>query len=265
MDMTVYEGSRIARLPGFLHRPALVVRNVLSARRVRHAAQNFRFEADGLGTNHYCPFEDDHEFSALYARMRQDWFANGEIGDVRWRMWLLTRCARQCSHKPGAFTEFGVYRAGCAFMILATDSIAPAQQFFLFDTFAGIPHTNLTENEREHGFGGRLADTSAEYVAQKLQAWRDHIRLVKGDVFETLKETETGPIAFSHIDLNASAPTAAALEYVYPRLVSGGMIVFDDYGFAGYEDQRREIDRFFAEKPENVIATPIGPALVVKV
>ncbi|HEX8242404.1 MAG TPA: TylF/MycF/NovP-related O-methyltransferase [Longimicrobium sp.] len=266
MDMAVHEGSRIARLPAFLRRPALIVRNLRASLAPAPAppARRFRFEGDGLGTDHFSPFVDDAEFTALYESMKREWFVDADVGDVRWRMWLLTRCARQCSGLAGSFAEFGVYRAGCAFMILATRSIAPGQRFFLFDTFQGIPAQRLLPAESEHGFAGRWADTSAEYVRERLAPWRDALHLVPGDVFETLPRTETGPIAFSHVDLNAAAPTLAVLEYLYPRLVKGAMLVFDDYGFGGYEEQRRVVDEFFASRPEQVLATPAGPALVVK-
>ena len=46
------------------------------------------------------------------------WWWHGRTLDVRWRMWVLVQCATQCAALPGSFVEFGVYRAGCAFMIL---------------------------------------------------------------------------------------------------------------------------------------------------
>lgn len=267
MDVTVYEGSRIARLPALLRWPALLVRNLRrSAPSAPSAplARRFRFEGDGLGTDHFSPFVEDADFTALYESMKREWFVDGDVGDVRWRMWMLTRCARQCSRLPGVFAEFGVYRAGCAYMILATRSIAPGQRFFLFDTFQGIPGDRLLPAEVEHGFAGRWSDTSPEYVLRRLAPWRGCLEVVAGDVFETLPRTETGPIAFGHIDLNAAAPTAAVLDYVYPRLLPGGILVFDDYGFEGYEEQRHVIDDFFASRPEQVLATPAGPSLVIK-
>ena len=80
----------------------------------------------------------------------------------------------------------------------------------------------------------------------------------------TLPKTETGPLAFAHLDMNASAPTKVALEYVWSRLVPGGMVVFDDYGWAQYSDQKELIDAFYADKRDGLIALPTGQALSVK-
>ena len=83
-------------------------------------------------------------------------------------------------------------------------------------------------------------------------------------MFETLKTTETGPLAFVHLDLNAAAPSEVALEYSYSRLVPGGIAVFDDYGWAEFEEQRKVIDRYFAGRKDGLIALPTGQAISVK-
>jgi hypothetical protein len=223
----------------------------------------FRFESDGLATNHYSPFVDDAAFNDSYARMRREWFPDADV-DVRWRMWLLTQIARQCAHVDGAFAEFGVYRAGCAFMIFETGALAAPKRFFLFDTFEGIPTDQLTKSEIAADLSGAHADTSVGYVRERLKPWASQLVFVPGDVNQTLMTEETGTLAFVHMDLNASAPTRVALEYAFPRLAAGGMIVFDDYGWTGLEAQREVIDAFVRDKTEQVIALPTGQALLVK-
>jgi len=263
MDLTVYPRSIIEKLPSPLRPPALLVRNLIPLSvRLTHRALRYDYYGDGLATSHYSPFLSDHAWDALYQRMVAQWYERPD--DMRWRMWILTRSAQQCAALSGSFVEFGVYRAGCAFMILSTTDLRQDQQFFLFDTFVGIPPTNLTQSEAQHGFAGRLADTSAAYVADYLQTWSAHIAIVEGDIFETLPQTETGPIAFCHMDLNASAPTRRALDYLYARLIPGGMVVFDDYGSTGYPAQRAVLNAFFADKPERLIALPTQQALLVK-
>ena len=53
-------------------------------------------------------------------------------------------------------------------------------------------------------------------------------------------------------------------EFVYPRLVPGGMMVFDDYGFWSCPGARMAVDQFFAEKLERPLALPTGQAIVTK-
>jgi hypothetical protein len=75
-----------------------------------------------------------------------------------------------------------------------------------------------------------------------------------------------GPLAFAHIDLNAAAPTGVALHFALERLVPGGIVAFDDYGynFDEYADQRRVIDEVLAEHGEQAVALPTGQAFAVR-
>jgi hypothetical protein len=242
---------RIAELPAALQPPARFVRGLIKK-------SPYSFEGDGFATWHYSPFMEDPEFQRRYATVAETWPGS----DNRWRVWILTRIAAHCASLDGSFAEFGVYRGGCTFMVLSESP--PRRSFFLFDTFAGIPSTRLTEKEASEGFGGRLADVSVAEVAERLAQWSHQVRFVAGDVFETLPKTETGPLAFAHLDMNASAPTKVALEYVWSRMVPGGMVVFDDYGWAQYSDQKELIDKFYADKRDGLIALPTGQALSVK-
>jgi O-methyltransferase len=258
IDRRVFPGSRISRLPRWLRTPALLARSVIHPRR----RPEYVYEDDGLATIHHSPFLEDEAFDQLYWQMERDWYLTRRH-DVRWRMWILTRCARQAQHLPGNFAEFGVYRGGCALMALSATDLGPQRRFYLFDSFAGIPSDHLTELERRQELAGALADTSSSYVYELLGSWREQIVIREGDLFDTLPTTETGDLSFAHFDLNASAPTKAALEYAYPRALPGALFLFDDYG-SGYVDQRAVIDRFFTNEKEEPIALPTGQALMIK-
>jgi O-methyltransferase len=241
-------------LPAPLRPPARLVRDLIAT---RHLA----YRADGVATAHYCPFLEDAEFDSCYWEMSRGWMPEA---DVRWRMWLLTMLAQQCQHLSGDFAEFGTWRGGCAYMVLSRTRPVAGRRFFLFDTFSGIPADRLTEREQEQGFAGRLRDTSVEHVDRLLARWRPRYQICPGDIFETLDTVEVHQLSFVHIDLNATAASRFALEFAYARMVRGGVIVFDDYGWTGYEDQRVMIDEFFAELPEKAIALPTGQAWMTK-
>jgi hypothetical protein len=272
MDWTVYPDTPIARLPRPLRYPALLLRNILNLfglSKPQPATENpgspYIYEADGLATVYFTPFLADPQWSRTYEEMARNWYPEQPGFDIRWRMWILTSVARQVRELPGNVAEFGVYRAGCARMILETAGIAPGTRYHLFDTFAGIPDAALTAREQEEGYAGRLADTSVEHVKDLLGPWREALVFHVGDVFDTIPEADTGDLSLVHMDLNASAPTKLALEFAYPRLVPGGVIVFDDYGWdpTGYE-QRDVIDEFCIRVPESLLALPSGQALLTK-
>jgi O-methyltransferase len=249
------------RLAGLLRLPGPVARKVDE---VYGRRAGWTYMADGLATLHYSPFVEDDEWSGLYDRMARHWYQD-EVVDVRWRMWLLTRYARHARNLPGNYAEFGTYRGGCAWMILSTAGLQATRRLHLFDTFSGIPDDKLTEDEREAGFGGRLGDTSADYVRKLLEPWDPIPQLWPGDVFDTMPAADTGDLAFVHLDLNAAAPTGHVLEHVYDRVIPGGIVVFDDYGWSEYDDQRDVIDDYLQDRPEVLVALPTGQAVLTKV
>jgi O-methyltransferase len=247
-------GHRIEKLPTPLRPAAKVIRNQLIDR-------TYVYRADGLATAHYCPFYDDPEFAGLYSEMVKSWVPGA---DTRWRMWLLSSLARQCQQLPGDFAEFGTWRGGCAYMILGRTTVPDGHRFLLFDTFTGIPADRLTEHERADAFAGRLSDTSVELVDDLLAPWKPRYELHAGDIFQTLETADVGDLSFAHIDLNTAAATRRALEFAYERLVTGGIIVLDDYGATAYPDQRLATDEFFRDLPEQPIALPTCQGFAIK-
>lgn len=93
----------------------------------------------------------------------------------------------------------------------------------LFDTFAGEP---IDPNEAHHK-GGNFSDTSAEEVAEYLNTPRAVIH--KGD-FVTIEKPDC-KFKFVSIDSDTYLSCKTALGYFYPRMVTGGKILIDDYGY----------------------------------
>ena len=54
----------------------------------------------------------------------------------------------------------------------------------------------------------------------------------------------------------------AVAEAIWDRLTPGGMIVLDDYGFGGHEEQRAAWDAFTAARGARVLALPTGQGLI---
>jgi O-methyltransferase len=70
--------------------------------------------------------------------------------------------------------------------------------------------------------------------------------------------------AFVHIDVDLEQPTRDSIEFFYPRLNPGGILLCDDYGFAACPGATRAIDEFLAHKPEKIVALASGGGFIVK-
>lgn len=142
---------------------------------------------------------------------------------------------------PGHVVELGVYK-GASLMRLATFRHLLENDFSRkiigFDAFGKFPtdQVSLTADhkfiERFEREGGEGLSVEELYSAIEIKGLKN-IDLVKGNVFTTipdyLNKNAEVRISFLHLDLDVKEPTEFALEMLYPRVVPGGVIVFDDY------------------------------------
>lgn len=149
----------------------------------------------------------------------------------------------------GAFVECGCFLGGIAiFAGLARRHLGlEGMEIILFDTFEGPP-----VGSSDVMFGqpietpSKLPDyrrTVEENIASVLGDATGY-RFVVGLVEDTLPSAETGEIALLRLDTDFYSSTKAELEILYPRLVSGGVLVVDDYG--SFQGSRRATDEYLA-------------------
>jgi O-methyltransferase len=205
----------------------------------------------------FSPWEGLPAFEQEYRAVRQHTLVSRD------RCHLLWQTLRQALRQPGDVVECGVFRGGTA--LLAARAIAASapqgRQLHLFDSFQGFGQSVSGE---ESFRPGELARTSQEHV-RALLADHPGVRLHAGFIPETFEGLDLGPVAWAHVDLDVEVATRAAIGYLYPRLVPGGFLVFDDYGFPSCAGARRAVDEAFADRPEVPLCLPTGQALICKV
>lgn len=126
----------------------------------------------------------------------------------------------------GAFAELGVYKGDTAEILHAMD---PARDIHLFDTFEGFQQKDLDHETGKaatyttHNF----ADTSIERVKARLNS--EKFIFHKGYFPSTTEDMDNISYSLVSMDVDLYNPTVAGLEYFYPRLTKGGIIVIHDY------------------------------------
>ncbi|HET8667682.1 MAG TPA: TylF/MycF/NovP-related O-methyltransferase [Terriglobales bacterium] len=158
---------------------------------------------------------------------------------------------------PGDFAECGVYRGGTAYL-LAELAAKHNRRVSLFDTFEGMPETDPTKDRHKQG---DFADVSLAGVQQYLSPF-NNVDYFPGLIPGTLAAVSDRRFCFVHIDLDIYNSIHAATEFFYPRMASGGVIVYDDYGYPSCPGARMAIDEFYSGKCE--IPTVIGPQCIVR-
>jgi O-methyltransferase len=185
----------------------------------------------------------------------------------RERKWLLTAneafmvhsIARAQSQQPGAIAEIGVFEGGSARMICeAKGDVA----LHLFDTFEGLPEAS-EHDATAHNNKANLYACSLESVKKYLQPY-PNVSFYKGffpDSAAQLPEDET--FSFAHFDVDLYESTLACLEYFYPKMITGGIILSHDYSIL--TGVRKAFTEFLDDKPESLIELSTTQCFVVKI
>jgi O-methyltransferase len=70
--------------------------------------------------------------------------------------------------------------------------------------------------------------------------------------------------ALVHIDVDLYQPTLDSLQFFYPRLNTGGVLICDDYGSLRCPGATQACEEFLVGKPEQMIMLPAGGGFILK-
>jgi O-methyltransferase len=203
----------------------------------------------------FSPWEGEADFKRNFDPIRAHTLVSPE------RAWMLLHLMRHALALPGDFAEFGVFRGGTA--LLAAGVLRDAREtraLHLFDSFAGMPVTSAGEPFAQGDFG----QTSEAAVRALVTPTGANVKFHAGFIPDTFKGLEIPRLAFAHVDVDLYQSVLDSIEFVYPRLVPGGILVFDDYGFPSCTRAREATNLAFAGRREKPIYLPTGQALVIK-
>lgn len=229
----------------------------------------YDYQADGLmATGHNMDFMQEPRFKEAWnfacSKNEKGW--NGSVPDIRWRAHIAVWAAKHCSTLNGDFVECGVHTGILSHTICKYLNFGQLpHKFWLFDTFEGIPIDQLDDNEKVRGkyYNDSIYYDCYNDVKESFSEY-SNVELVKGLIPDSFTGVAIDEVAFVSMDLNNANAEVAALEFLWDKMVPGGMIVFDDYGFMFHVGQKVAIDKFFAPYGIAVATLPTGQGLVVK-
>lgn len=168
------------------------------------------------------------------------------------RLHGLWQAVRNAAGVEGSMAELGSFRGGSAhFLMLATRRLhGSPRPTFVLDTFEGHPEHEIGDGDRLAGGGGQRAgkfsETSLEAVREYLRPFdeADVRRCVVPDGLAGLPGDHR--YALVHLDMDLHGPTLRALEYFWPRMPAGGVVVIDDFRSPSAPGIEQAFDEFRA-------------------
>jgi len=161
---------------------------------------------------------------------------------------------------PGAIVECGVFK-GTGLIKFATFRElfgGPfSRKIIGFDMFGKFPETNYEEDKKYRDYligaeGAGDQSISKEQLFEILhnKGIEKNIELVEGDIIKTVPEyIKKNPhlkLSLVNLDTDIYEPAVTILEYLWPQIVKGGVLVLDDY--ATFPGETKAVDEYFKEK-----------------
>ena len=208
----------------------------------------------------FAPWIADHAFREVYERIR----ANTLVDELRcYELWQLVTQAAKLN--AGALLEVGVWRGGTGALIAtAARRSDVTNDVYLCDTFTGVVKASSLDPAYR---GGEHGDTSRAVVESLISGLGlSGVRILTG-IFpdDTGRLVQADRFRFAHIDVDVYESARSVTEWLWPRLIQGGMIVYDDYGFATCPGVTQAVDEQRGKKGRLVFHNLNGHAVVVKI
>lgn len=213
---------------------------------------------DKVATANYSGFLSETHFDRCFKNsvntiVKNDLLSKNteRLNEIKWRAHIVCWAANKVRELEGDFVDCGVWKG-----ILPKTTCE-------FIEFSNLPKTYFLVDPWGLGLNSNVYTEDIYEEVKSRFAEYPNVKLIRGLVPDALSLIDTQKVAYLAIDMNGSKPERAALEYFYPKIVKGGVIYFDDYGW-NYPELRATVDEFLNDKPESLLHFPNGTAILVK-
>lgn len=227
--------------------------------------KGINYSQDLLYTYNNADFIKDPKFINAYnLGKKTDIYNLMGKDDIHWRVHVLCWAAQNVCKLEGDFVECGVNTGIFSKAIVQYVGFENLnKKFYLMDTFNGLDPKYSSKSELEKSSGQGYTDVY-ERTKETFASYKN-VTLIKGSIPETLKEVQSDKICFLSIDMNCVYPEIEAIKYFWDKIVPGGVIILDDYGYGNlYLDQKNAHDAFARSKGIEILSLPTCQGLIIK-
>jgi O-methyltransferase len=202
-------------------------------------------------------FDYDAEFRDVYGNVKDFTMTSPE------RVFAMYNAVKYIEdiHAEGDIAECGVWRGGsimvAALTLMRLKNVK--RKFYLYDTYKGMSKPSAIDQTNYDGAKAILM--WERYRRKEITDWcyasisdvrknvystlypKHNFIFVKGDVGRTIPKTTPKKIALLRLDTDWYKSTKHELEYLYPKLVKGGVLIIDDYGH--WKGAKVAVDEYF--------------------
>ncbi len=216
-------------------------------------------------------YETDSSFNARYDRAQlATQMTSSDNALRRQRHYTLYHLLRNLGPVPGDFCELGCWRGLSAYQTAEwiRDNY-PERHFCIVDSFQGLSEyrsEDKTGTPHDHEAMRRILACPEDTVRRNLQEF-PFVSFHRGWIPEQFHEISNQQFCWVHVDVDLYQPIKDSIDFLYPRLVKHGLMVFDDYGCSYFPGAKTAVDEFLDRLPDGeVFFLPLasGQAFLMK-
>jgi O-methyltransferase len=180
-------------------------------------------------TSTYSPWLSDKAFGDIFERIR-----HSTLVDI-YRCYEIWSLVEEVLKLPGegALLEVGVWRGGTSAIIgKRLLLLGSSEILYAADTFSGVVKSTGRDSTYKDG---EHRDTSLDAVTNLLhgELGLKNIKILQGIFPEDTRHLipPGQRFRFCHIDVDVYQSARGILDWIWEKLLPGGIVLFDDYGF----------------------------------
>jgi O-methyltransferase len=230
-------------LRGLRRLPSLIVGAPAEKKTARHNA--LAKIAGKLGFRVYgaeVSWHENAEFADMWAAFP---WKEGLIHERRFNLYNL---AKSFSWVQGDLAECGAHRGRGSYLLLAANR-ENGKHLYAFDSFEGLSEPtgdDASDDARVKPWSVNDFAVGENEARSNLSAFAGRFTLLKGWIPERFDEVSDKRFSLIHIDVDLYEPTRASIEFFWPRLNPGGLVVCDDYASRRCPGAKKAMDEFAA-------------------
>ena len=207
----------------------------------------------------YSPWNIDRPFLEIYQAI-----LSHTLYDI-YRCYEIWSLVEQTQKLEGSLIEVGVWRGGTGALIAKRAQLCGiTDPVYLCDTFTGV----VKASDRDSQYmGGEHSDTSRQTVEALVykDLGLDQVRILEG-IFpdETAHLIEQKKFRFCHVDVDVYQSAKDIGEWIWEKMVVGGIVLYDDYGMETCPGIREYIDEQRGSFDRLIVYNLNGHAVIVK-
>lgn len=223
------------------------------------AGRGYRLQADNLFN---WPLRDKEFMEIFQQQARFGW--KETTGPKIQRMYMIRNLLLAGDGLPGDWAECGVFKGSTSLIMGEYHRryrlLQPGCSIHLFDSFEGLSAPAGADSGTTMARGDYTG--TEEEVRRNLSAY-DYFIYHRGWIPDRFPEVADRKFSFVHVDVDLYEPVRDSLDFFLPRMVSGGVIVLDDYGCADTPGALRAADEMTARHGCRIAALPYGQAFIL--